>query len=730
MVRQQTMQQHISPLGAWAFAIGTSVGWGSLVVTANTYLAQAGPLGSVLGMVIGAMVMLVIAWNYAYMMRSYPEAGGVYTYTREVYGYDQGFLAAWFLAMVYFAILWANATSLPLFARIFLGDLFRFGQIYTIFGYDVYLGEALLSAAALVVFGFLCARFRKLSILLMIVLVLLLAAGITVCFVGSMVGGRQSMNPAYVPDASAVSQILKIAVISPWAFIGFESISHSTEEFRFEYMKIRRVMLIAVVSTMALYVMVTLLSVTAFPAEYDSWLDYIRDLDHLEGLKALPAFYAAHQYMGGFGVTLLMLSLLALIITSLIGNTTALSRLFYAMAKDRILPRKFSELSKDGVPAAAVMLVLGVSVLIPLVGRTAIGWIVDVTTIGATLIYGLVSACVMKHAADMGEKRELWMGRIGLIVMVCFGAYLLLPTLISQGSMAKETYFLFIAWSVLGFIFFRTILHRDKQQRFGSSSIVWVSLLALVLFVALIWMRQSMIDTDETMLASIQDYYAQKYGAAGTGNIDEGYIENLIMQAEREDSQTILMAVGMFGFSLIIMLTNHTYMNKRAKESEAIANIDPMTGVKNKHAYIVNEKAMNTAITEDGMQEFSLVVCDVNGLKKINDTLGHKAGDDYIREACGMVCSVFKHSPVYRIGGAEFAVVLTGHDHAIRQELVQELHDQSVEHIRKGGAVISAGLSDYQPDRDKVLQDVFVRADEKMYEEKKKLKSLGAVTRS
>ena len=85
---QQGLKRHISPLAAWAFAIGTSVGWGSLVVTANTYLAQAGPIGSTLGMVLGAIIMLVVAWNYAYMMKHYPESGGAYAYAREIFGYD------------------------------------------------------------------------------------------------------------------------------------------------------------------------------------------------------------------------------------------------------------------------------------------------------------------------------------------------------------------------------------------------------------------------------------------------------------------------------------------------------------------------------------------------------------------------------------------------------------------------------------------------------------------
>ena len=252
MDNNEGLRKHLSPLGAWAFAIGTSVGWGSLVVTANTYLAQAGPLGSVLGLVLGALIMALIARNYGYMMRCYPEAGGAYAYTREVFGYDAGFLTAWFLAMTYFAILWANATSLPLFARIFLGGTFRFGKLYTLFGYDVYIGEALLSAAAIALFGYLCARQRRVANGLMIALALLFTAGIAACFAGALLGKGFTVQPAYIPDASALSQVVKIAVISPWAFIGFESISHGTEEFRFEHEKIRRVLLVAVVSTLAL----------------------------------------------------------------------------------------------------------------------------------------------------------------------------------------------------------------------------------------------------------------------------------------------------------------------------------------------------------------------------------------------------------------------------------------------------------------------------------------------
>ena len=120
---ENKMTRNLTPLSAWAFSIGTSIGWGSLIVTSKTYLAKAGPMGSTFGMLVGGAVMLIISVNYAYMMNIYPDAGGAYTFTKIVFGHDYGFLTAWFLSLTYLAILWANATSVPLFARYFLGGI-------------------------------------------------------------------------------------------------------------------------------------------------------------------------------------------------------------------------------------------------------------------------------------------------------------------------------------------------------------------------------------------------------------------------------------------------------------------------------------------------------------------------------------------------------------------------------------------------------------------------------
>ena len=74
-------------------------------------------------------------------------------------------------------------------------------------------------------------------------------------------------------------------------------------------------------------------------------------------------------------------------------------------------------------------------------------------------------------------------------------------------------------------------------------------------------------------------------------------------------------------------------------------------------------------------EPFAVALCDLNGLKHVNDTRGHKAGDLYLRDGCLSICHVFKHSPVYRIGGDEFAVVLEGHDLENVEALMRQLQD-------------------------------------------------------
>ena len=156
---------------------------------------------------------------------------------------------------------------------------------------------------------------------------------------------------------------------------------------------------------------------------------------------------------------------------------------------------------------------------------------------------------------------------------------------------------------------------------------------------------------------------------------------------------------------------------------------DPLTGVKSKHAYNDAEKSMDQRIAEGAVSEFSVVVFDLNDLKLINDTRGHEVGDEYIKDACKLICTCFKKSPVFRIGGDEFAAILEGEDFSNQEELLAGFEKQILMNLDRGGTVVAFGSSRFNPQQDESIRMVFERADAMMYKEKMLLKSLGAAGR-
>ena len=168
------LSRYLSPLSVWALSFGCAVGWGSFVMPGTTFLPDAGPVGTVIGILIGAVVMFIIGMNYCYLMNKYPDAGGTLTYTIKSFGYDHGFLSAWFLILVYVAIMWANASALPLIGRNLMGNTFQFGFHYSVLGYDVYMGEVLLSLVAIIAVGFICMKGKRLAVGLQVIFALLL----------------------------------------------------------------------------------------------------------------------------------------------------------------------------------------------------------------------------------------------------------------------------------------------------------------------------------------------------------------------------------------------------------------------------------------------------------------------------------------------------------------------------------------------------------------------------
>ncbi|MCR5348595.1 MAG: GGDEF domain-containing protein [Bacilli bacterium] len=174
----------------------------------------------------------------------------------------------------------------------------------------------------------------------------------------------------------------------------------------------------------------------------------------------------------------------------------------------------------------------------------------------------------------------------------------------------------------------------------------------------------------------------------------------------------------------------HTFVvnyERRAAELElnqtkTLVFTDPLTGVQSKHAYVDVEAAVDEKIVNHAQEPFAVMVFDLNDLKKTNDEKGHGAGDDYIIESVRLICRTLRDSPVYRVGGDEFVSILTVKEYDLRYDLRKEFDGHVDANLAHGGAVVSSGLSDYNPDEDQTLRQVFVRADTLMYSRKRELK--------
>ena len=157
-------------------------------------------------------------------------------------------------------------------------------------------------------------------------------------------------------------------------------------------------------------------------------------------------------------------------------------------------------------------------------------------------------------------------------------------------------------------------------------------------------------------------------------------------------------------------------------ETMVIAYSDPLTNVKNKHAYVEEEERIDKLIAKNQMENFAVVVFDLNGLKIINDTKGHDAGDVYIVESCQVIEKYFGKTNLYRFGGDEFVVILFGEQYNSRMKLIAAFEDYIDKCLGTDKPIISSGISRYKPGEDNTYHAVFNRADKQMYSRKESLK--------
>lgn len=501
----------ISALGAFALSIGTAIGWGSFVVTGSSFVSKAGPLGSIIGLIIGMLIMCVVAYNYHYMMKKYPESnGGIYSFAKHTLGGDHAFLIAWFLIITYAAILWANVSSFSLFARYIFGDVFQFGFHYSIGGYDVWLGEILLSTSFLCLFGGICLLKKKITVRIQIVMALLFIAVLIAGFIIAAVmhqGGIQSYKPDFaLTGENKFSQVIRVIGMTPWAYIGFESISHSSKNFKFSQNKTLKVLIASIVVSTLIYILLCQLCISVFPNQYSNWYEYLNSSESLGGLDAIPAFYVMHRYIGVPGVVLFGVALFAIIATSLIGNIYALCGLCHSMSEDQILPGILGKKDKNDNSRNTIIVLVILAFLMLFFGRILIGWIVDINNICGLIIYTYISVITIYQAKKDRNRQGKVFGIIGLVFGIIFALSLMVLSIVDIDWIGQQSIAIFFIWATIGFIYYAHLVKRDNKKVFGHSLAAEFGLYALIIYSIGTWLAilvQKYHDTNITVAGII-----------------------------------------------------------------------------------------------------------------------------------------------------------------------------------------------------------------------------------
>jgi len=160
------------------------------------------------------------------------------------------------------------------------------------------------------------------------------------------------------------------------------------------------------------------------------------------------------------------------------------------------------------------------------------------------------------------------------------------------------------------------------------------------------------------------------------------------------------------------------------------ANVDALTSVRNKGAFASFIEDMQEKMNESPENtEYAIGVFDCDDLKTVNDKYGHDKGDIYLRTASQLICKVFQHSPVFRIGGDEFAVVLRDEDLMNKRKLITKFETAMEEINAAAGNLwetvhIAMGIAVYDPQQDHSVMDTVRRADKVMYTNKRIRKNM------
>lgn len=441
----QGLEKSLKPSSIFAIAVGSIIGYACFVLPGD-WLVKAGPMGIAIAFILGAISISFIGKGYGFMIGEYPVAGGAFAFAYKGFGRNHAFICGWLLTLGYLSVVALNATALPIIARFVAPDLFMKGYLYSLAGWDIYFGEVSVSVCAIALFGILNIKGSEFVGKIQFVMVAALVSAVALLGIGAVTHNGiqlENLQPMFAPGKSQWAAILSILAIAPMAYVGFDTIPHAAEEFDFSPKLAYALIILAVSLGGLMYIIVSLSTAEVMP-----WQELV------SGDNVWATGTAMKTSMGSFGLVALVVGVCMGICTGMNGFYMATSRLLLSMARAKVLPEHFALVNpKMKTPKNAILFTMVICAILPLFGRQAVTWVVDMCSIGTAVSFIYTCLTAVKLAKDQGRNGlELVSLQAAVGFSILFLLLLILP--MSPAFMPVESWILLGVWVLMGFLFY------------------------------------------------------------------------------------------------------------------------------------------------------------------------------------------------------------------------------------------------------------------------------------